>query len=345
MTVQSQPGIIQSGKGSCDCHCAEGAARSQPSGAEATASVSASAPTEGMSHPGMLRAGKPLSGQQSYGSRLALSLGDLDIPQSLAERDVSQQELAGMSPSVRSEPEPFGGRMEDSLSSLGHFGGNTHFPPLRIVPAGKQPHMVNLMHNLAHLSAKVRQHRSDMGPQMSHPVHSQGIPMVGLPHLDSQSVSPSMQPRVTPAEGLGVPRAQQGGCPFPFQSRYPAAAQHAQQDVDLHRLQSHSGQPGLVFEQVMPLSQSHAAESCRVSTLTSVLKFLAGDTDLSGEVYTVHMTLYQAAVQVLHIRSLALVHFMLPSQPVCHQLCSNPCLCTPDMVSRSHHFGAHSRIQ
>ena len=97
--------------------------------------------------------------QRGYGSRLALSLGNLDIPQLMAERELHQGEM-GMSPSIKSEPAGFGGVLGNSLivNNL-QACGNISSP--KIVPAG-DPGILTMMQNLAHWSEKARQEQQEL---------------------------------------------------------------------------------------------------------------------------------------------------------------------------------------
>lgn len=156
-------------------------------------------PMEGVSQAEVLTV-PTLDSHQSYGSRLALSLGDLDIPQLLAERDLHQGDL-GMSPSIKSEPETFGGVLSNSLM-LNNIGGIANVP-LKAVTAGNDP---NLMHNLAYWSDRAKQSSDDMTPQgQSH----QGHMHAGCHQepLDSQPVASSSSPmvEVAPGEFFRVP--------------------------------------------------------------------------------------------------------------------------------------------
>ncbi|DBA89408.1 TPA: hypothetical protein ACH3X2_004762, partial [Trebouxia sp. C0005] len=141
-----------------------------------------------------------LDSHQSYGSRLALSLGDLDIPQLLAERDLHQGDLR-MSPSIKSEPEPFGGMLSNSLM-LNNIGGTANVP-LKVITAGNDP---NLMQNLAYWSDRAKQGSDDVtrqGPSQQGHMH------VGdhQEPLDSQPVASSSSPLVDvdPGEFFRVP--------------------------------------------------------------------------------------------------------------------------------------------
>ena len=157
-----------------------------------------------------------LNSHPSYGSRLALSLGDLDIPQLLAERDLHQGDL-GMSPSVKSEPEAFGGVLSNSLM-LNNRGGVANLPPPKIVQAAHDPSMISLMHSLAHWSDRAKQNRREMSHQV--PLHPGHMPHMhpNFPpqeHLDSQPSSPDISAGVSaeaPPEGFTMP---QGGFRIP----------------------------------------------------------------------------------------------------------------------------------
>ena len=156
-------------------------------------------PMEGVSQAEVLTV-PALDSHQSYGSRLALSLGDLDIPQLLAERDLHQGDL-GMSPSIKSEPETFGGVLGNSLM-LNNIGGTANLP-LKVVTAGNDP---NLMQNLAYWSDRPKQGSDDM----THQGQSQQDHMHAGCHqepLDSQPVASSSSPLVDvdPGEFFRVP--------------------------------------------------------------------------------------------------------------------------------------------
>ena len=148
-----------------------------------------SEPMEGVSQAEVLSV-PDLNSHPSYGSRLAMSLGDLDLPQLLAERDLHQGDLA-MSPSVKSEPEAFGGVLGNSLM-LNNIGGSANLPPHKIVQAGSDPNMASLMHSLAHWSDRARQARCDISHQdqsyHGHMPHVQ--PGFHQQHLDSQHPTP-----------------------------------------------------------------------------------------------------------------------------------------------------------
>ncbi len=156
-------------------------------------------PMEGVSQAEVLTV-PALDSHQSYGSRLALSLGDLDIPQLLAERDLHQGDL-GMSPSIKSEPETFGGVLGNSLM-LNNIGSTANLP-LKVVTAGNDP---NLMQNLAYWSDRPKQGSDDM----THQGQSQQDHMHAGCHqepLDSQPVASSSSPLVDvdPGEFFRVP--------------------------------------------------------------------------------------------------------------------------------------------
>ena len=156
-------------------------------------------PMEGVSQAEVLTV-PALDSHQSYGSRLALSLGDLDIPQLLAERDLHQGDL-GMSPSIKSEPESFSGVLSNSLM-LNNIGGTANLP-LKVVTAGNVP---NMMPHLAYWSDRPKQGSDDM----THPGQSQqGHTHAGCHQepLDSQPVASSSSPlvHVDPQEFFRVP--------------------------------------------------------------------------------------------------------------------------------------------
>ena len=156
-------------------------------------------PMEGVSQAEVLTV-PSLDSHQSYGSRLALSLGNLDIPQLLAERDLHQGDL-GMSPSIKSEPESFGGVLGNSLM-LNNIGGTANLP-LKVVTAGNDP---NLVQNLAYWSDSAKQDSDDM----THQAQSQRGHMHTGCHqepLDSQPVASSSSPLVDvdPGEFFRVP--------------------------------------------------------------------------------------------------------------------------------------------
>lgn len=149
--------------------------------------------------------------QRGYGSRLALSLGDLDIPQLLAERDLHQGELVGMSPSNASEPlagDHFGGVLGNSLM-LNNLGCGGSLPAPKLFPAG-DPGSVIVMHNLAHWPEKARQEHGQLSQQAQH--HSgrevsHPSPPFHQDSLGSQSCSPIISPQggADPSAALSIP--------------------------------------------------------------------------------------------------------------------------------------------
>ena len=171
--------------------------------------------------------------QRGYGSRLALSLGDLDIPQLLAERDLHQGALVGMSPSNASEPlvgEHFGGVLGNSLM-LNNLGCGGSLPAPKPFPAGDSV-AIPMMHNLAHWSGKARQEQEQLSQQAQH--HSgQEIshlsPRFHQHALKSQSCSPNISPRggADPSEAVGIPP---GSYRIPSSGRGPSITSGAKLD-------------------------------------------------------------------------------------------------------------------
>ena len=146
-----------------------------------------------------LQCAQALEFQRGYGSRLALSLGNLDIPQLMAERELQQGEL-GMSPSIKSEPAGFGGVLSNSLM-LNNLQACGALSSPKTVPAG-DPGILTMMQNLAHWSEKARQEQQELAQHAQHAQQHQGQEMLGLHSsfhhngLDSQSCSPSVSPPV-----------------------------------------------------------------------------------------------------------------------------------------------------
>lgn len=140
--------------------------------------------------------------QRGYGSRLALSLGDLDIPQLLAERDLHQGEVLGMSPSNASEPlggDHFGGVLGNSLM-LNNLGCGGSLPAPKPFPAG-DPSMVTMMHNLAHWSEKARQEQAQLAQQAQQ--HSgREAPHLSAPFHQDGLESPSCSPTISSHAGM-----------------------------------------------------------------------------------------------------------------------------------------------
>ena len=154
--------------------------------------------------------------QRGYGSRLALSLGDLDIPQLLAERDLHQGELVGMSPSNTSEPlagDHFGGVLGNSLM-LNNLRCSGNLPAPKPFQAG-DPGMVPMMHNLAHWPEKARQEQEQLLHQAQH--HSgHDVSHLSSPFhqhaLKPQSCSPNISPQggADPSAALSIPPGSYG---------------------------------------------------------------------------------------------------------------------------------------
>ncbi|DBA84801.1 TPA: hypothetical protein ACH3X1_005836 [Trebouxia sp. C0004] len=184
-------------------------------------------PMEGVSQAEVLTM-PALDSHQSYSSRLALSLGDLDIPQLLAERDLHQGDL-GMSPSIKSEPETFCGVLSNSLM-LNNIGGVANVP-LKVVTAGNDS---NLMHSLGYWSDRPKQGRDDVThqgqPQQGHmhvgchqepldsqPVASSSSPMVDVDHKEFFRVPPGgyLIPNPGGSLGHGNPRITSGATLLP----------------------------------------------------------------------------------------------------------------------------------
>ena len=171
--------------------------------------------------------------QRGYGSRLALSLGDLDIPQLLAERDLHQGELVGMSPSNASEAlagDHFGGVLGNSLM-LNNLGCGGSLPAPKTFPAG-DPGSVTIMHNLAHWSEKARQEQEQLSQQAQH--HSgREVPHPSPPFhqdsLGSQSCSPTISPQggLDPSAALSIPP---GSYRIPSPGRGPSITSGAKLD-------------------------------------------------------------------------------------------------------------------
>ena len=168
--------------------------------------------------------------QRGYGSRLALSLGNLDIPQLLAERDLHQGELVGMSPSNTSEPmvgDHFGGVLGNSLM-LNNLGCGGSLPALKPFLAG-DPGIITMMHNLAHWSEKARQEQEQQAqqhlrhqmPHLNPPFHQDS--------LDSQPCSPTISPRggVDPSAAF---RTLPGSFRIPSPGRGPSITSGAKLD-------------------------------------------------------------------------------------------------------------------
>ena len=171
--------------------------------------------------------------QHGYGSRLALSLGGLDIPQLLAERDLHQGELVGMSPSNASEPlagEHFGGVLGSSLM-LSHLGCGGSLPAPKPFPAGDSG-TITMMHNLAHWSEKARQEREQLS---QHAQHHTGRELSHLSPpfhqhvLETQSCSPTISPQggADPSAALSIPP---GSYRVPSPGRGPSITSGAKLD-------------------------------------------------------------------------------------------------------------------
>lgn len=161
--------------------------------------------------------------QQGFGSRLALSLGGLDIPQLMAERDLHQGELVGISPSNTSEAMAgdhfMSGVLGNSLMLNNLGGGGGSLPAPKPFLAG-DPGIATMMHNLAHWSEKARQEQEQLAQQaqqrsrretssLSSPFLRDGV--------DAESCSPTISPR-----GGGDPSAAFRIPPGSFKTSSPA---------------------------------------------------------------------------------------------------------------------------
>ena len=179
-----------------------------------------------------MQAASSLEFQRGYGSRLALSLGDLDIPQLLAERDLPQGEL-GMSPSNASEPlagDHFGGVLGNSLM-LNNLGCGDSLPAPKPFPAG-DPGIAPMMHSLAHWAEKARQEQEQLSQQAQH--HSgREVSHLNPPFhqhaLESPSCSPTILPQggADPSAAMSIPPGSYG---IPSPGRGPSITSGAKLD-------------------------------------------------------------------------------------------------------------------
>lgn len=149
--------------------------------------------------------------QKGFGSRLALSLGGLDIPQLLVERDLHQGELVGISPCNTSEPvagDHFGGVLGNSLM-LNNLGCGGSLPAPKPFLAG-DPAIITMMHNLAHWSEKARQEQEQLSQQAQQHSGREAPNLNASFHqgsLDVQCHSPSISPQRggNPSAGFRIP--------------------------------------------------------------------------------------------------------------------------------------------
>lgn len=171
--------------------------------------------------------------QKGFGSRLALSLGGLDIPQLLAERDLHQGGLVSISPCNTSEPmagDHFGGVLGNSLM-LNNLGCGGSLPAPKPFLAG-DPAIITMMHNLAHWSEKARQEQEQLSQQAQQRSGREAPNLNSSFHqgsLDAQCHSPSMSPQGGghPSAGFRVPP---GSFTVPSPSRGPSITSGAKLD-------------------------------------------------------------------------------------------------------------------
>ena len=138
-----------------------------------------------------LHSAQALQFPPEYGSQLALSLGELDMPQLMPDRDLRQGQM-GLSPRIKSKPCAFGHVLSNNLMLNNMENGGSSPKSM----AAGDPVTIAMLQNLEHWSEKARQEQQELAQQAQQPGGRQLLPM-HQPYSasDLKSCSPCSSPR------------------------------------------------------------------------------------------------------------------------------------------------------